>query len=144
MGAQWLDFEKWGAHVSRLLSGNHILCLCVVVWKQQHFRICFVCFNSTAFCLVWMYFCQVTVPFSFQCVPRPQGSVCQGTLPPSKHATIYNLAVRPSPAANHSALFDYSVEVNNNMLHDCKGGSVITVKSFMTSSKVSWLLDAVH
>lgn len=55
--------------------------------------------------------------FSFQSVLRPQGSARQVTLSPSKHFSIYNPTVRPSPAANHSALFDYSAELYNKMLH---------------------------
>lgn len=53
----------------------------------------------------------------------------------SKHFTIYNPTLRPSPAANHSAFFDYSAEVNNKnsiMFMHCEG---VTVKIFMTSSK---------
>ncbi len=35
---------------------------------------------------------------------------------PLQHFSIYNLAEGPSPAANHSALFDYSAELNNKIL----------------------------
>lgn len=59
----------------------------------------------------------VTVTVPFPCVTRPQGSVCQATLSPSKHFSIYNLAEGPSPAVNHSACFDYSAEQNNKILH---------------------------
>lgn len=76
----------------------------VLVWNQQIFHIHFPkCFPGLN--VVWV----------FSTCTRPQWCVCQVPLFSPKHSLF--ITVRPSPAANHSVLFDYSAEAHNKTLH---------------------------
>ena len=81
----------------------------------------------------------------------------------SKHSTIYNPTVRPSPAANHSAFFDYSADKNKqqklhyvyalwgsysqdlyDVLKRSAGCGVMVRMQFIKDVKDCWVVDITN